>query len=93
VVDNIISQSLGWTTAAGIKAEANNNCDVPASLLVTVAFFDSQGLQIGSGTADQDIAPHTTWPFFVGVPDRLVHGFASDVKASRIIEASVWLRK
>jgi hypothetical protein len=91
-VDNIYSQTMGWTTAAGVVGRVRNDCNVPVQIYIKAAFFDSKGTELDNGMETQTVAPHAQWPFLVGVPERFIHGFSCDVKTTRIIEVHVYDR-
>lgn len=89
-VDNIYSQTMGWTKAAGVVGRVQNNCAVPVQVYVKAAFFDAAGTQLDNGLEGQTVAAHAQWFFFVGAPERFIHGFICDVKLTRIIEVDVF---
>jgi hypothetical protein len=89
-VDNIYSQTMRFTTGAGVSGRVRNDCNVPADVFIKAAFFDASGNQLDNGLESQTVATHAQWPFFVAVPERFIHGFRCDVKVTRIIEVQVF---
>ena len=89
-VDNIYSQTMGWTKGAGVSGRVRNDCNVPVDIFITVAFFDAAGNQLDSGLEAQTVAAHAQWPFFLAVPEKFMRGFTNDVKMTRIIDVRVF---
>ena len=64
VISGIASHRMGFVTPPGVEGILSSSCPAPVHVSLTVAYYDSKGIQFSTGYEFGTVAPQTQWKFY-----------------------------